>query len=102
MNTVLSCDTCNSRPMIGTESKLKCECGGTYIVKGVENNWILLVSKYTGLIGNTYTNKGKEYTFFGLVHGYDDFYYGMCDNNHKVLLLSCTGDLETHGFIYNE
>lgn len=36
MNTLLSCDTCNGQPQIGTEFKLKCRCGGAYIIKGID------------------------------------------------------------------
>jgi len=62
------------------------------------DNWSLLIKEYDHLIGKKFVNKGEDYTFFGLVHGSDDYYYGMCDNNNQILLISCVGDLNTYGF----
>jgi hypothetical protein len=69
--------------------------------------WTLLVNEYEPLIGRIFfTETGRLYRFFGLVHADDDFYYGMVSIG-KILptelrLLSCVGDLESHGFTLEE
>lgn len=61
-------------------------------------NWRKLVSEHESLIGKRYKGyDGKTYTFFGLVHGGDDYYYGMCNEN-GVKLLSCVGSIEGCGY----
>ena len=35
METRLACSKCNVSPPIGTETQIKCDCGGSCIVKGV-------------------------------------------------------------------
>ncbi len=68
-----------------------------------EGNWRLIVSEVQHLLGKTFTHKRKDYVFFGLVHGSDDYYYGMWNvNDHKLTLLTCVGNLETHEFILKE
>lgn len=67
---------------------------GTCICEG---NWQSLVCKYDHLIGKKFRDKrtGDIYTFFGLVHGDDDYYYGMCRKYGQGLILSsCVGRLE--------
>jgi len=34
MKTRLACERCNSEPPIGTETNLKCSCGGIFTTKG--------------------------------------------------------------------
>mgnify|MGYP003423079750 CR=1 FL=1 len=66
-----------------------------------EGNWRKIVGEYEPLIGKKYKGyDGETYTFFGLVHGSDDYYYGMCnrDLTKGVKLLSCVGSIEGHGF----
>ncbi len=41
--------------------------------------------------------KGITYTFYGVVWGSDDFYYGMYRKGESRLL-SCVGSIEGHGF----
>jgi hypothetical protein len=54
--------------------KLKCVCKG---------NWRLLVNEVGPSIGKQYESEdGKTWTFFGLVHGDDDYYYGMCSKGY--------------------
>jgi len=68
----------------------KCICKG---------NWRLLVKKYEPFLNKKYKNeKGKVYTFFGLVHADEDYYFGMVSKNGKMLLLSCVGDIEDFGY----
>lgn len=70
-----------------------------------KDNWTLLVKEYAPKIGRTYKanwgpggKKDYEYRFFGLVHGDDDYYYGMVEVGSKVRLLSCVGNIEGFGF----
>lgn len=65
-----------------------------------KGNWRTLVAQYRDLIGREYKDsKGKEYTFFGLVDGDDDYYYGMAPKDGSgVKLLSCVGSPEGFGY----
>lgn len=74
----------------------KCICKG---------NLQLIVKEVEGLIGKKFRDNydGEVYKFFGVVIGDDDYYYGMyrnngADFNSKMRLLSCVGNLETHGY----
>lgn len=64
------------------------------------NNWLLLLDECENLIGSYYQDEeGETYRFFGLVHGDDDYYYGMSSlETGKVRLLSCVSDIEGFGF----
>lgn len=62
-------------------------------------NWRSIVKRAEPLIGRHYRGPdGKKYTFFGVVHGNDDFYYGMSRKGSKLQLLSCVGSIESYGF----
>jgi hypothetical protein len=61
-------------------------------------NWRTILAECRNLIGDKFARDGREYTFFGLVDSKDDYYYGMIGNDNDLLLLSCVGSLETHGF----
>jgi hypothetical protein len=62
-----------------------------------KGNWRKIVAEHENLIGAQYEDeKGNAYTFFGLVHGDDDYYYGM-SSKAGVSLLSCVGSIEGHG-----
>lgn len=64
-----------------------------------KGNWRLIMSEVEHLIGRQYRDKsGQEFYFYGLVHGDDDYYYGMCSETSKHRLLSCVGSIEGHGF----
>lgn len=70
------------------EPAAECICKGNLrnIVKSVQH-----------LIGRQFKDEnGVVWTFFGVVHGDDDFYYGM--HSTKLLLLSCVGSFEGFGF----
>ena len=70
----------------------KCICKG---------NWRLIIKKYEQLINRKYIEDrtGNEFIFFGLVHGGDDYYYGMWPiGSYKPQLLSCVGNIEAFGF----
>ena len=63
-----------------------------------KGNWRQIVKECEGLIGKRFGNKqGEEFTFFGIVHGDDDYYYGMSGKS-GLRLLSCVGDIAGHGF----
>ena len=62
-------------------------------------NWRLIVGECSELIGKRFASKdGGRYRFFGVVHGDDDDYYGMHSSGKGLVLLSCVGSLESHGF----
>ena len=62
-------------------------------------NWANLVKKYDPLIGDRYLDeKGVEYSFIGLLHGLDDFYFVMW-REKTVRLLTCVGVPEQMGFM---
>lgn len=65
-----------------------------------KGNWRLLVAEYEPLFNRQYmSHHGDVYTFFGLVHAADDYYFGMSEDcTKKVILLSCVGDIEGFGF----
>lgn len=70
--------------------ELPCICKG---------NWRAIVHEVQHLIGQPFLDhKGNEFTFFGPVHGKDDYYYGMYSTQHGLHLLSCVGSIEGHGF----
>lgn len=61
-------------------------------------NWRALVKEYEARIGRQYIDdRGKRWTFFGLVWADDDLYYGM-SRKGKQQLLSCVGGIESYGF----
>jgi hypothetical protein len=63
-----------------------------------KGNWRQIVAEVQPLIGKRFGDKqGREFTFFGVVHSDDDYYYGMSGNSGMVLL-SCVGDISGHGF----
>jgi hypothetical protein len=63
-----------------------------------QGNWRAIVKKTEALIGKRFLDqRGDVYSFFGVVHGGDDYYYGMFGGG-KLQLLSCVGSIEGHGF----
>lgn len=71
-----------------------------------DDNWAKLVEKYEPLIGGIYLDVNeKEWTFIGLLHGQDDFYYVMWQEGvdppyygGRTRLLTCVGSLAGIGF----
>ena len=63
-------------------------------------NWRNIVKENSPFLGRKYSDSsGNEYTFFGIVHGPDDYYYGMWElTMGKVSLLSCVGSIEGFGY----
>ena len=63
-----------------------------------EGNWRAIVKEMEPLIGRQYRDiNGRVVRFFGLVHGDDDYYYGLAGEG-KLELLSCVGDIEGYGY----
>jgi hypothetical protein len=60
-----------------------------------KDNWTLIIKEYAPLIGRRYKDHRGEYTFFGIVLGDDDYYYGLIDKKGKTILSSCVGALES-------
>lgn len=60
------------------------------------DNWTLIVKEYEPKINFMYKDdRGVRYTFFGLVHAEDDYYYGLMDcDTGRVRLATCVGGLE--------
>lgn len=57
-------------------------------------NWRAIVNECSSLIDRKFRgNDGHVYTFFGVVHGSDDYYYGM-HRAGQMALLSCVGSLQ--------
>lgn len=62
-------------------------------------NWRAIVNKTQHLIGRRFrTSRGETFRFFGIVHGDDDYYYGMCNKENGVHLLSCVVSFEMAGY----
>lgn len=60
-----------------------------------KDNWTLIVKEYVPKIGFQYKDhSGTEYTFFGLVHADDDYYYGLMGMDGKIMLATCVGGLD--------
>ena len=68
----------------------KCICKG---------NWRALVAEMQPLLDRKFRRDidGTEWTFFGLVYGSDDYYYGMYRPG-DMRLLSCVGTMEACGY----
>lgn len=67
-----------------------------------KDNWTLITAENRHRIGQRFKDhRGHEYSFFGIVDGYDDYYYGMYSKEHGMMLLSCVGSIEDpgHGWI---
>lgn len=61
-------------------------------------NWRAIVKESGPKIGGSFRDsRGDVYTFFGVVHGGDDYYYGMFGDG-KLRLLSCVGSIYSYNF----
>lgn len=62
-------------------------------------NWRAIVAAYELVLDGTFADaSGRKYTFFGLVHASDDYYYGMRSETGGLRLLTCVGNLSDMGF----
>ena len=67
-------------------------------------NWRAILKEVESLIGRDFLEErtGIVWRFFGLVHGDDDYYFGMYHSTGpgagKLCLSSCVGSLETNGY----
>ena len=50
-----------------------------------------------GMVEARFVPRRQDEGFFGVVHGGDDFYYGL-DGPKGTRLLSCVCSMETHGY----
>lgn len=74
----------------GDAQTIGCICAG---------NWREIVSETEALFGQRFLSyDGHEFEYFGLVHGSDDYYFGMWSKEHGLRLLSCVGSIEGHGY----
>lgn len=72
-----------------TEADDGCICKG---------NWRAIVKECDQDIGKQYNGPdGHIWTFFGVVHSDDDYYYGMWRQG-KLSLLTCCGSIESAGY----
>ena len=64
-----------------------------------EDTWVKLIEECEDILDCRFVDEhsGEEFRFFGLVHGSDDYYYGMSGKT-GLRLLSCVVNLETHGY----
>lgn len=63
-----------------------------------KGNWRLIIKETQHLFGKQFRDSnGDEFTFYGVVHSDDDYYYGMSGKSGGRML-SCVGDLDGHGF----
>ena len=64
-----------------------------------KGNWRNILKRVESLIGREFLEErtGLTWHFFGLVHGDDDYYYGMFREG-KLCLSSCVGSLEGNGY----
>lgn len=69
-----------------------------------QGNWRLIVKEYAPLIGRRYRrdHDGRVFTFYGIVHSDDDYYYGMWSSESferpEGVLLSCVSSIEGCGY----
>lgn len=63
-----------------------------------KGDWRLIVKEVEHLINTQFIDsRGDKFNFFGIVHGGDDYYYGM-SSPVGVRLLSSVGSIEGHGY----
>jgi hypothetical protein len=68
-----------------------------------KGNWRDIISETEHLIGRKFIDSNNNVcTLFGIVHGKDDYYYGIWYNDHKTELLSCVGNIESWGLMLIE
>lgn len=91
---ISSCATCGHPVESGGErpaelSTDECICRG---------NWRAIVKETEHLIDRKFLDRKHDvWQFFGIVHGADDYYYGM-NRKGQLSLLSCVGSIEGHGY----
>jgi len=66
----------------------------------MDENWEALIKEYEPFLNCRYVFNYTEYKFIGLIHASDDYYYGMVNTETgKLMMCSCVGSLEGHGFV---
>ena len=62
-------------------------------------NWRAIVKEATPFLDKSFKScDEKIFTFLGVMHGSDDYYYLMWDRNLGLRMLSCVGSIEAHGY----
>lgn len=63
-------------------------------------NWRAIVKEVEALFGRRFTDRNRKiFRLFGVVHGADDYYYGMASPvDGELRLISCVGSLTTAGY----
>lgn len=73
-----------------------------------DSNWEAIIKEAEPYIDRWFTDECKNYyKLFGVVHGSDDYYYGIWDDEcRQIMLLSCvidlTGYFNTYGYKWEE
>ena len=68
-----------------------------------KDKWTLITAEESKRIGRRFKDQnGREFGFFGIVDGYDDYYYGMYSKEHGMALLSCVGGIDAPGHGWTE
>jgi hypothetical protein len=69
-----------------------------------KGNWRNIVKDSEPLFDKIYLDRdGEECVFFGVIHGADDYYYGMWNiKTGRSSLLSCVGSIEGFGYTLKE
>ena len=68
-------------------------------------NWQSIVKENQDNLDKIYIDEdGKEFIFFGIVYGSDDYYYGLHERGTigKLRLVSCVMNIESAGFTLKE
>lgn len=67
------------------------------------DNWTLILNEYGDKIDDYFRHNRTEtiHKLFGIVNGWDDYYYGMIElYTGNTTLLSCVGSLENWGYTH--
>lgn len=59
------------------------------------DNLKLILAEVESLIDRQVRYMDKEWLFFGVVIGSDDYYYGLYRADEKLQLLSCVGNFDS-------
>ena len=71
-------------------AELECICKG---------NWRLIIHESEPYFGKQYKNNDEIYTFCGVAHCDDDYYYIMLDENGKAVFSTCCASLKRAGYV---
>ena len=77
--------------MKGQKQQSECIC---------EGNWRAIIAESEPKFGSKYknTSSGVIYTFVGVMHCDDDYYYCLVNSIGQLRRLSCVGNIEMFGY----